>query len=218
VVEGGKDTFVNDIQGRLYNFRAAKANDTSVAFIANFRTEGGNPYGLDGIFLAKLDSQPIHFPQIAIGSGYTTLISLVNTGSTEASGELSFWNQQGDPLIVALGDATPLSQSPNPSDPMQLTEISFSLNDVTIGIKLIIVDENGGVVETLEPPEMNPLGPFQQVSRFLHEYAPSTLDFRGSIVIVADDGMQFALTALSQERGVLTAIPVIQGKAQHIHE
>jgi hypothetical protein len=41
-----------------------------------------------------------YFPQVAVGGGFSTTLTLTNTGATEASGKLIFTDQQGNPMIV----------------------------------------------------------------------------------------------------------------------
>jgi hypothetical protein len=91
-------------------------------------------------------------------------------------------------------------------------------NDEEIRIRLVVLDESGTVIWSTEPAELNPLGPRQQVARFLHEYLPSTLSMRGSMVLSPQTDQQFAVTALVQNQGLLTAVPVIPGKAPVVQE
>jgi CSLREA domain-containing protein/uncharacterized repeat protein (TIGR01451 family) len=85
-----------------------------------------------------------------------------------------------------------------------------------INIKLFVLDENGVITDTLSPPELNPLGPLHQVSRFLHEYLPSRLRFKGSMVLVGQGGKTFSVVALIQYQAQLTAVPVIPSKAPQV--
>jgi hypothetical protein len=79
-----------------------------------------------------------------------------------------------------------------------------------INITLYVLDENGAVADVLSPPELNPLGPLRQVARFLHEYLPTRLRFKGSMVLVGQGGKSFAAVALVQGQGLVTVIPVIR--------
>jgi hypothetical protein len=45
-----------------------------------------------------------------------------------------------------------------------------------------------GITDVLSPPELNPLGPLKQVAKFLHEYVPTRLRFKGSMVLVGQGG------------------------------
>jgi hypothetical protein len=85
-------------------------------------------------------------------------------------------------------------------------------SDDNLNIRIYVLDEKGTVVTTLDPGNLNPLGPRQQVSRFLHQDAPSTLTFRGSMVLTERTGKKFLVVALVQNQGLLAAIPVISEK------
>jgi hypothetical protein len=79
-----------------------------------------------------------------------------------------------------------------------------------------VLDENGGITDVLNPPELNPLGPLRQTAKFLHEYVQTKLRFRGSMVLVGQGGKTFAVVALVQAQGLITVIPVIPSKASQI--
>jgi len=46
-----------------------------------------------------------------------------------------------------------------------------------INIRIVVVDKNGTVTDTITPEELNPLGPQKRVARFLDEYDGSKRDF-----------------------------------------
>jgi subtilisin family serine protease len=49
--------------------------------------------------------QPLYFPQFVDGGGYTTTLMLLNTSDADESGTISFWNEDGQPLLVRrVGD------------------------------------------------------------------------------------------------------------------
>jgi hypothetical protein len=50
-------------------------------------------------------SNPIYFPQIVVGGGYSTVVSLLNTGAIPASGSLLLTNQSGNPYPVTVDQA-----------------------------------------------------------------------------------------------------------------
>ncbi len=55
-----------------------------------------------------------YFPQIAVGEGYTTVFTLLNTGSTDLSGRLTLTDELGRPMNLTLSSASTfpaLSQS-----------------------------------------------------------------------------------------------------------
>jgi sugar lactone lactonase YvrE len=46
------------------------------------------------------NSSEIFFPQVAVGGGYSTSFAVTNTGATASAGNLTFTDQQGNPLTV----------------------------------------------------------------------------------------------------------------------
>ena len=116
-----------------------------------------------------------------------------------------------------------------PSQPVQYATISvdedYSQGRVTayalanptsrnLVIKLALVDEEGKVVnDTLTFT----LGPKQQISRYLYQDL-ALQQFKGSIVLRAQQGGSFAAAALVQHHKLMTVIPVIPGKAPRIPE
>src|SRR5262249_49483302 len=58
--------------------------------------------------LTRVDSPAsLVFPQIAIGSGFSTRLILINRSSTAASsGSLAFYQSDGSPMVIPLGDTT----------------------------------------------------------------------------------------------------------------
>jgi len=68
--------------------------------------------------------------------------------------------------------------------------------------------------QTLQPNDLNPLMPGRHVARFLfQDLNDPNFKFRGSIVIMASNGRKFSAVALVQDEGLITAIPVVKGKA-----
>lgn len=91
-------------------------------------------------------------------------------------------------------------------------------NNENISVRVVVVNEAGQVVTTLNPPALNPLGPQRQVARFLfQDQNPPPPNFKGSIVLITQGGQSFAVVALVQNKGLFTAIPVIPEKAGHIN-
>ena len=85
-----------------------------------------------------------------------------------------------------------------------------------INVTLYVLDENGGITDALSPPELNPLGPLKQAAKFLHEYVPTRLRFKGSMVLVGQNGKTFAVVALVQTQGLVTVVPAIPSKAPQV--
>jgi hypothetical protein len=98
----------------------------------------------------------------------------------------------------------------NDSDQDQYTGFAIANpTDEDIYLRIHVLDEQGQVVDSISPPELNPLGPRRQVARFLHEYLNTRLKFRGSMAVVATAPGKMAIVALVQAKGLLSAIPVI---------
>jgi hypothetical protein len=87
-----------------------------------------------------------------------------------------------------------------------------------INIRIVVLDENGNITDTIAPQELNPLGPQHQTARYLDQYDSAKRNFRGSMVLIAEGGKRFLVVALAQNKGLYTAIPVIPGKAPNIQD
>ena len=83
-------------------------------------------------------------------------------------------------------------------------------------IRIYLLDENGNIVDSIAPPELYPLGPRKQIAKFLHEYLSTRLNFRGSMVVLTLNSSRMTIVALVQNKGLLTAIPVIPGKPDFV--
>jgi hypothetical protein len=82
--------------------------------------------------------------------------------------------------------------------------------DQEIRVQIRLLDQDGNVTQTVSPASLNPLGARKQVAAFLHQLVPATLRFRGSMVLTTGGSGQFVATALLQDRGMLSAIPVVK--------
>jgi hypothetical protein len=89
-------------------------------------------------------------------------------------------------------------------------------NGEDVSIRLSLLDENGGVVETVSPPELNPLGAQKQIAVFLHQILPARATFRGSMALVVQGGKRASFVALVLNQSLLTAVPVIRDKAPQV--
>jgi hypothetical protein len=114
-----------------------------------------------------------------------------------------------------------------PSEPIQHATISvdddysqgrltaYALANPTsqnLVIKLALVDQDGKVVDDTVTFT---LAPKQQIARYLYQDLARP-QFRGSMVLRAQQGGSFVATALVQYQKLLTVIPVIPGKAPSI--
>jgi hypothetical protein len=90
--------------------------------------------------------------------------------------------------------------------------------DEDVLVRITIVGENGNVVETVSPPEINPLRKRRQISVFLHQLVTGKTRFRGSMVIAVQGGKKCGVVALILARGLLSVIPVISEKSPTLPE
>jgi hypothetical protein len=236
------------------------------------------------------------FAQVAVGGGYTTVFSFINTGADATTGNLILTGDSGAPLAVNFsspdlpgvlsasfpisipsGGAGPITAGPvSPADPVKtgwarvesaggslggVATFQFAANgilqtvvgvlsaiavseatipvddDLTLGgqsrrtgfaianpgstdinIKIVLVNPNGSVSQSITPGALNPLHSGQHVSRFLDEVLGNpSLKFRGSIALIEPTGKSFSVVALVLNSGQLTAIPVISGKAPGVN-
>jgi len=244
--------------------------------------------GAQNFEIVQLGWQPpqvTYFPHLAVGGGYTSVVTLINTGADAASGTLAFVDQSGNPLRVALSGSAEGSSFPatiaagavltlnvNPAAGTNSTisgwasfagtggslsgVVSFQASrgevlssiagvlaaqpadSVTIPVdndeiqerytgfavanpgsqelrvRLSLLNSQGNVVQDFAPSGLNPLAPQGQVAVFVHQLIPSAARFRGSAVLASDNQARFVATALVQDRGLFTAIPVLPGKSQ----
>ncbi len=272
----------------------------SVVF-ADYRPGGSS--GAYDMLQAVVPSQPawdktLHFSHMVVGGGWSTVLTLVNTGSDLSTGSLSFTGQDGKDLLVTLDKSISPKAQAAVNGAVRSTDITFPLtlpaggtavfsagssisngptksgwarvgytggkldgtvtfqlsgngilstisgvfaseptelatipvendetlgrftgfavanpNDEDINISIVLLNPDGSPADNLTPPELNPLGPQKQVARFIHEYLGARATFRGAMVLTTQGGKKFVVTALVQNRGLYTAIPVIPARA-----
>ncbi len=258
------------------------------------------PAGTPPVRMLMTDPGPIGvntttalFSQVAIGGGYQTIFTLLNTGATDLTGVLILTEGNGTPMtatFTAPGAAPATGDSYNvgpihsggtqfitasPTNPAnatvtgwgrvessggtiggvgtfefsqggRLTTVAGVLagnlvnvatipvdndgaqsrftgyaianpSNANINVKIDIVNTNGTLHQTLTLPQLNPLGPHQQVARFIHQDVASLLTFQGSMVLIASTGESFSVVALVLDQNLITAVPVIPSKAPGIN-
>jgi hypothetical protein len=85
-----------------------------------------------------------------------------------------------------------------------------------INVRIMVLGENGNQIDTISPPQLNPLGPGQQVAKFLDEFLPDLATFKGSVQLVGQGaGDRFESVALQftpglTGLGLMTVVPIIQ--------
>jgi thermitase len=235
------------------------------------------------------------FAQVAIGGGYSTTFTFLNTGSDTSSGNLILTGEDGKamsasfaspgssgtvtssfPISVPPGGMQTVTASPVNADDatragwariissggalggvatfrlvhgdMLATVVGVLASDATgtatipvdddrsqsaqgrvtayavanpgtedINIDLILVNPDGSIARTLQPPALNPLSAGCHVARFLWEdLEDPNLKFTGSMVLVARASKTFSAVALVFDQGLYTAIPVVPGKAANV--
>ena len=242
------------------------------------------------------------FAQVAVGGGYSTVFTFVNTGGTRVDGNLILTSFDGTPLNVTLSLASPNPGLSNLDDRVSASSTSISIppggtkfvtasgagttvngwgrvesdggtlggvatfqftsggvvqtvagvlssapvdvatipvdNDAaqgrqtgfavanatssSVNVKIVVIDENGNIVDSASPPELNPLGPRKQLAKFLNEVFPARSTMKGSMVLIPNTPGAIAVVALvlvQQPAGgfLLTTIPVIPAKAPGIN-
>lgn len=86
-----------------------------------------------------------------------------------------------------------------------------------VNIRIALVNSNGTQIQEVRPLSLNPLPPGGHYSRYLYEDLNNpSLQFKGSIVFMSEGGHQFSIVSLVMDRGLLTAVPVISGKAPNV--
>jgi len=107
---------------------------------------------------------------------------------------------------------------PIDNDDSQARYTGFALanpNSDSVNVRLITLDQSGNVADNIAPPQLNPLGPNQQVAVYLHQLV-SRLTFKGTLILYVTNGKQLSMTALVQEQGVFSAIPVVPDKVAYV--
>ena len=84
----------------------------------------------------------------------------------------------------------------------------------SVRIRVVLVREDGQAAATLDPIT---LAPAEQKAAFVFQDRNAFRKFRGSVVLMGQDGRTFAVVALVQDRGLYTAIPAIPAKSPNIN-
>jgi hypothetical protein len=223
VAVGGEYTTVLAI----VNTASTQANATLVLteqsgtpFLVNLTERTGGTVASTFQFTVPAGATRI-FTLSAPGAGDPTKSGSARVESTEGnlSGVATFKRREGNTLLSAAGvlASRPVDEATIPVDNSQaegrFTGFSvFNPANENINLRVVVIDENGTVLESLNPLELNPLGPHMQVTRFLHEYLQARSTFRGSMVLVSQGDKRFVPVALVQELTEQTAIPVVPAK------
>lgn len=241
----------------------------------------GDNYRVRKVVLAT--ASEAFFAHVTVGGGYSTTVTLTNTGDTACFGILILTDSQGQPLdasgadvgagssfpvSIASAGTTSVSINPvSPGDPLRSgwatvaasggvlsgvatwhvvtggvvqaaagvlasqptryatipVDDDFSQGYLTayavanptsqnLFIKLALVNEDGKVVDD---SVTFTLAPKQHTARFLYQDVARS-QFKGSIVLRAQEGGSFVAVALKYYHSLFTVIPVIPGKASSV--
>jgi hypothetical protein len=187
--------------------------------------ESGKPAPLSAME-AGFASYPLSIPAagmtviVAAAAGASDPIqkgwARIETSGGSVHGIATFQSTAGGVLLDAVGvlGSRPTASAAIPIDNDETARrfVGFAVANPgtdALNISVTARDQDGRRVETLSPPELNPLRPGRQVSRFVHEYQKAWRTFRGSLVLWTPDGGEFAVVALVEDQGRYTAIPAI---------
>jgi len=238
------------------------------------------------------------FAHVAIGGGFSTVFTLLNTGNDTLVGNLVLTRSDGIPLVAALEFSSPAgavsastAEVVIPPGGVRIVEARAQVNqdaptagwarvestggalggvatfqlesesrlisiagvlsaeqthvatipaidDIREGrytgyaaanhgssnifVRIVMVNADGTIRQTLRPPMLNPLEPGRQIARFLfQDVNDPEFKFQGSMILIADDDRDFSVVALVQSEGaagpLYTAIPVIPSKTPGIN-
>ena len=110
----------------------AYANDEcSRIFVLNSRSDNVSVVDVDAKKVERvIDLHSViskAFAHAAVGGGYSTFFSLVNTGNDRAEGDLSFTNTEGNPLTATFTDATTLPSVTGAAGQTQAASFHFNV-------------------------------------------------------------------------------------------
>lgn len=87
-----------------------------------------------------------------------------------------------------------------------------------ITVKIVLVNPDGSVFQTINPQPLTQMAPGTHVARFVYQDAtnPAAFVFKGSMVLIETTGQPFSVVALASNQGIFSALPVVAGKAAGI--
>jgi hypothetical protein len=191
-----------------------------------------NPFSVNGALTDSFGiTQPAtagsSFP-FAVPSGGTIFLS-VTTGSAAKAGWANISSTGGTLTAVATYDDTvgsvvqsivgvpqaqPLQYMTFPVDndtANQLDTVYGIANPGTqpISVKLALVGQDGTVIDAITKN----LNPGTQIATYLKQDFSGRTNFKGSLVLMGQNGATFVAVALQYKQNFLTVIPLISGKA-----
>jgi sugar lactone lactonase YvrE len=136
-----------------------------------------------------------YFAQVAVGAGYSTIFSITNTGSGQASANLILTDSNGAPLTVN-GEVSNAA-----GDPQTLTDSTFPILVPTGGISLV-------KITGLNPDDPTKIGWARLVSTGGSLTAVATYEY------AIDEAIQTIVGVLQTQRNQYATIPVDNSAAQ----
>ncbi len=89
-------------------------------------------------------------------------------------------------------------------------------SSTNINVKIVLVNPDGTIAQTVSPSSLNPLPPRGYFAGFLWQDISPTFKFQGSMVLIEQGGLPFAVLALVENGNLFTSIPVIPASAPNI--
>jgi hypothetical protein len=158
-------------------------------------------------------------PSAPVMSGWAR----VDSDSNMVTGVATFQTTENNMLTSIAGvlptEPAPAAVIPIDNDAAGGRRTGFALANgglAGVNVQIVVLDENGNQVDAISPPQLNPLGPGQQIAKFLDEFMPGLATFRGSIKLVGQgafdqfESLALQLTPGPTGLGLMTVVPVIQ--------
>jgi len=221
--------------GYMTQFTITNTGSTTASGNLTLTDPNGNPLSVNGTFIDSFgNTQPASPGSLfafSIPSGGTVFLSAA--GLTTSSPTKTGWAQMdsvGGTLTAvatyeyAVGLIPQTMVSVLQSQALQYMTIPIDTNasqnkqaayaianpsNQAINIKLALVGQNGTVMDDSISVQ---LGPKQYIAEYLWQRTGLT-NFKGSLVLRGQAGATFVAVGLSDKQGLLTAIPLISGKA-----
>jgi len=223
--------------GYSTTFTLTNTGSTAASGTVTLKDQQGNPLTVSGVLI---DSSGTTQPAVSgssfafsvpsggtiflVAAGLTTNVEvgwaeIDGTGGTLAA-VATYENAVGSATQSMIGvlqsQAVQYMTIPVDDDNIQNKQTAYAIanpSSLTIAIKLVLVGQNGTVVDdsvTLT------LTPGQQISGYLLQDFAAATTFKGSLVLSGQNGATFAAVALVDKQGIYAVIPLISGKAPGI--
>jgi len=215
------NTGVDVVTGTLF-----LTGNNAAPVIATF-SSAGLPTLVDSSFPVSINSggtQIITAEPASPGDPTSSGWARVESTGGSLQGVATFQFTVGNTLQTIVGvlsaGATPVATIPINDDHTLSQDTGYAIanpSSSNINIKVVFLHPDGTVHQTLFPPALNPLPPGRHVATFVwQDLNDPFLLFRGSMVMIEQSSIPFAVTALVLNNGLFTAIPAIPSKAPGI--